>query len=52
MFREGQIGSGGLDGVDGEVGAGRGGEWRSEVRETRDKKSMCVYYKNIPLEKV
>lgn len=48
MFREGQIGSGGLDGVDGEVG----GEWRSEVRETRDKKSMCVYYKNIPLEKV
>lgn len=43
MFREGQIGSGGLDGVDGEVGAGRGGG--VEVRgsgNTRQEKYVCL----------
>lgn len=38
------------------LGQGRWRSWGagggSEVRETRDKKSMCVYYKNSPLGKV
>lgn len=52
MFGEGQAGSGGLAWDRGDGSLGGGEEWRSEVWETGDKKSICVCYKSVPLERV